>query len=184
MRFSWQPSFGYVGDMWVTLYTDASFNGTEGTWAIWLRSEKGRIVKSGKCPATVDDNNAAEMYAVLVGVTVALREWAVTDKIFGIQINSDSHVVCTALYQWSKPNRHPTIARIQTKIRAILTEQDIRVRAKHVRGHQRSDNVRSWLNNRCDRMARAATKGRKNEFETRSAGAPFTNGENDAGSGG
>jgi ribonuclease HI len=141
--------------MWVTLYSDASFNGREGSWAIWLRSEKGRIVKSGKCPVAVDDNNAAEMYAALVGITVALRDWG---PLTGIQVNSDNQVVCTSLYSWSKENRHPTILRIQTKIRQIVAESGVRIRTKHVRGHQRSDHTRAWLNNRCDRMARKASR--------------------------
>jgi len=147
--------------MWVTLYTDASFDGTTGSWAIWLRSEKGRIVKYGKCPAAVDDNNAAEMYAALVGITVALRDWG---PLVGIQVNSDNQVVCSSLWPWSKDNRHPTIHRLQTAIRKLAQENSIKLRTKHVRGHQRPTHTRAWLNNRCDRLARKAAKqGSANE---------------------
>lgn len=140
----------------MTLYTDASF-GLSSSWAIYLRSEKGRITKSGKCPQTVDDSNAAEMYAALVGITVAIRDWG---PLTGIQINSDSRVVCGSLYPWSPENRHPTIRRIQTEIRRIIKEAGIKIRAKHVRGHQRSVDTRAWINNRCDSMARKARERR------------------------
>lgn len=63
--------------MWVTLYTDASFR-SQGGWGIWLRSELGRIVRSGECPKAVDDSAAAEMYAALKGIEICLENWPET----------------------------------------------------------------------------------------------------------
>lgn len=135
--------------MWVTLYTDASFRSTGG-WGIWLRSEKGRIVKSGECPATVDDSAAAEMFAAYVGIKICLEQWPDTR---GIQVNSDCLMVVNALYPWSHPIRRKSIRSIQETIRDLLRTKDVRVRCKHVKAHSGTGNTRFWLNDRVDKLA-------------------------------
>jgi ribonuclease HI len=135
--------------MWVTLYTDASFR-TRGGWGIWLRSEKGRIVRSGECPDTVDDSAAAEMFAALIGIEICLKSWPETK---GIQVNSDCLMVVNGLYPWSQPIRRKSIRVIQEKIREILKAKELRVMGKHVKGHSGTGNTRSWLNNQVDKLA-------------------------------
>lgn len=135
--------------MWVTLYTDASFR-TKGGWGIWLRSAKGRIVKSGECPGIIDDSAAAEMYAALKGIEICLENWIETK---GIQVNSDCLMVVNGLYPWSKPIHRISIRVIQDRIREILNTKGVRVRCKHVKGHSGTGNTRSWLNDRVDKLA-------------------------------
>lgn len=135
--------------MWVTVYTDASFRDIGG-WAVWIRSEKGRIVRSGQCPRTVRDSADAEMYAAMKAVEICLENWG---GVSGIQINSDCMMVVNALYPWSKPIRRDSILKIQDQIRQTLKAKGIRIRCKHVKGHSGKGNTRSWLNTQVDSLA-------------------------------
>jgi ribonuclease HI len=141
--------------MWVTLYADASFR-NRGGWGVWLRSEKGRIVRSGECPKTVDDSAAAEIYAALMGIEICLENWPETQ---GIQVNSDCLMVVNGLYSWSKPIRRDSIRMIQEKIRDILKVKNVRIRCKHHKGHSGTGNTRSWLNDKVDKLAGQHSKG-------------------------
>lgn len=141
--------------MWVTLYTDASVSPKLSTWAIWARSEKGRIVEGGACPEHVTDSNVAELYAVQIGIETIVQQWS---PVTGIQINSDSLTVCNALYPWSTTHNNLHIRAVQDKIREFLASKTIRVRLKHVKGHQRPDGVREYLNVRCDQIANQVRK--------------------------
>ena len=145
--------------MWVTLYSDASFR-TKGGWGIWLRSEKGRIVKSGECPDSVSDSAAAEMFAALMGIEVCLQNW---DETKGIQVNADCLMVVNGLYPWSKPIQRKSIRVIQDKIKALLKEKNVRVRCKHVKGHSGTGNTRSWLNDQVDKLAGQHSKDSRNQ---------------------
>jgi len=69
--------------MWVTAYTDASFQPdvNRGGWAVWLRSERGRVIRSGQCPSTISDSMCAELYAIIMAIELTLAEWKDTKGI-------------------------------------------------------------------------------------------------------
>lgn len=144
--------------MWVTLYTDASVSPSCSTWAVWARSEHGRIVEGDLCPSHVRDSNVAELYAAKMGIELIFKQWSPIVAITGIQINSDNSTVCSSLYPWSTENSNQHIRAVQNEIREFLARNNIRVRLKHVKGHQRPDSVRQWLNARCDKIANQVRK--------------------------
>lgn len=132
--------------MWVTAYVDASFKDGKGGWAIWLRSELGRLTKSGPCPVRVQDNTAAELYAALVAIVRTREIWPGTT---GICLNSDCQTVVNCLEGPVLSN--PQHAAIQAAIQA--GSKGLWLRGKWVKGHSKKDGVRSYLNTQVDLMA-------------------------------
>jgi ribonuclease HI len=140
--------------MWVTAYTDASFNG-HGGWAVWLRSERGRVVRSGKCPDTIKDSMCAEMYAIIMAIELALAEWKDTK---GIQLNTDCKSLVDRLYPWSKPFLRDDLECLRLHAREITDAAGIRLRVKHVKGHSHGDGTRTYLNHQVDKISRKHTR--------------------------
>lgn len=141
--------------MWVTCYTDASWHGSGGVGGIayWLRSVQGRIVESASCPPEVTCNNTAELAAVLAGVQHALSSWS---DVEGIQVNTDSMVVIDYLKFGADVNRlrrKDWVASFRTKLYVLLDEKNCKLQIKHVKGHQRPENMRFYLNGRVDALA-------------------------------
>jgi ribonuclease HI len=137
---------------WVTLYCDASFSGQDGgAWGVWLKSEKGRIQRRGRCPKWVRDALEAEFYAAEVGIRLAVEEW----QAQGVQVNSDCMAVVTGLgsgYRWSS---RKSIRQVQDRIFKL----GARIRTKHVKAHTGGQDTRSYLNRQVDRLAGLARRG-------------------------
>jgi ribonuclease HI len=136
--------------MWVTAYTDASKRGNQTSWAVWLRSELGRMVTSGPCPVNVTDNNHAELYAAQRAVELAHETWG---KLTGILICTDSLYVVKVLNN----NATPRGAAVEM-LKRIREFKDLRLRLRHQPGHQDGSDVRSYLNRQVDKLADRHTK--------------------------
>lgn len=136
---------------WVTLYCDASYSDTYGgAWSVWLRSNKGRIIRSGKCPESVTDCTMAELYAALMGVTIARDEWDAD----AVQINTDCSAVVDAAgkgYRWLGRKE---LRQLQDKILRCGPK----LRTKHVKAHTGRTDTRSYLNQKCDDFANQARR--------------------------
>lgn len=137
--------------MWVTCYVDASFSrGQGGAWGVWLRSARGRVVRHGLCPDYVRDSTAAELAAVYAGVYLAQRTWPETR---GVLVCSD----CQAALQWAQPggpHARRGARRVQEKLHALVSDLDIAIQCKWVKGHQPArSSTAAYLNHHCDRMA-------------------------------
>lgn len=147
--------------MWVTLYTDASWEPEEGVggWGIWARCEKGRLTDHGKCPKWVDCNNSAEIAAIVIGVFRVFEEW---DDVEGILVCTDS---TTAMqYLKFRPNGTKSLKRKKwLKVRRIVHDlldlKDCKIKIRHVKGHQSSKTVQGWLNNKVDHFSRKYGNG-------------------------
>jgi len=135
----------------VTAYTDASFS-DRGGWAIWLRSERGRIVRHGSCPETVTDALLAELWAIKEALRIAVESWPETETVL---INSDCLAATNALESRNYFKREEA-AVLQEDILAFAFAKYLTLRFKHVKGHTGSNDVRSYLNRRCDLMSRRA----------------------------
>lgn len=141
--------------MLTTLYTDASFHHAHkyGGWAVWARSEYGRLVKSGPCPEYVDDSNDAELAAMYAGIYLISQHWPDTERIL---ICSDSQ---TAL-EWvlDKPRRKDRTGtnRLQKKIRHLCIKHRLSITPRWVKGHSKAGTAQAYLNRRCDELAKAA----------------------------
>lgn len=135
-----------MSNRWATLYTD--YSGLGG-WAIWARSDYGRIVRNGS--TDIDDSSAGELFAILQGIIIIKSEWR---EITGISVYTDSQVaVKIAKFNAPKPRRDDLVD-LQLQIRQALGECFIK--CTWVKGHQKQNTVKAYLNGQCDRLAREA----------------------------
>ncbi len=144
--------------MWVTLYTDASYDGNQAGWGVWVRHAQGRIVEKGRCPSGIQDSNAAELYAILMGAKIVLEQVHPIARVTGLLVNSDSQTALEIVKFGARPPRRVDFAQLQKAIVEPLDAENIRRRCKWVKAHQKSQDTRSWLNNAVDRLAGSGRK--------------------------
>src|SRR5262245_61912983 len=141
--------------MWVTIYTDASHHPGHRVagWAAWIRSEKGRVVRKGRCPSYVQNSDQAELAAAFAGIYLSLVTWR--GSVTGVLICSDSQNALAHIEGKRNPSKNPFTRRLTDKIHELVSQHGLYVRCKWVRGHQsRTRGVSAWLNNECDRLAK------------------------------
>jgi ribonuclease HI len=118
---------------------------------VWLRSDAGRIVRSGRCPPYVTDANSAELAAIYAGVFLCLREWP---PVRGIRVRSDSQAALFDADPNARLARRPATRQLQTKLRVLLAERPVELSLSWVKGHQPADaGIAAWLNRNCDARA-------------------------------
>jgi ribonuclease HI len=142
--------------MIATCYTDASYSPKHGgAWAVWVRSDHGRLVRHGRCPRWVKDSGAAELAAVYAGIFLAHRAWS--SELRRILVKSDSMDALAAATSLDKPRKNPAMRRIQARLRELLAASPLSIETQWVRGHRpRESGVSAYLNDACDRLARRA----------------------------
>jgi ribonuclease HI len=139
--------------IWATMYVDASFREDHGGgWGIWAKSGRGRIIRRGSCPDYVRTSQHAELAAVFAGLGLVQREWP---GVKGVLIKSDCQGAIDAL-DFRLRYRDATMNKLQSKIKQLLRENDMALRAAWVQGHSREITTPAYLNRECDLMARAA----------------------------
>jgi ribonuclease HI len=145
--------------MWVTCYADASYTRKTGAaWAVWLRSDRGRIVKSGPCPSYVTDSTCAELAAIFAGVFLALRAWPGTR---GVLVRSDCQSALALADPAAKLARKHANRTLQQKLRELVAESSIELSFRWVKGHQPATaGTAAWLNRSCDKRANVTRKRR------------------------
>jgi ribonuclease HI len=141
--------------MWVTCYTDASYSDRDGgAWAVWLRSDRGRIVRSGTCPQYVTDSTCAELSAIFAGVFLAVRTWPDTHALL---VCSDSQSALALAHPEAKRARKAANRKLQDKLQELLRQRKIELCFRWVKGHQPARaGTAAWLNRSCDKRARRA----------------------------
>lgn len=145
---------------WVTCYADASFTRRGAAWAVWLRSEEGRLVRRGPCPAYVKGSIEAELAAVFAGVYLARKTWGAAVR--GVYVRTDCQAIVGMLQSPALRPRvarsHPGLARLWEKVRAFAAEHAIELDLRWVRGHQKGGSTQAWLNRQCDALAGVSRK--------------------------
>ena len=138
--------------MWITSYTDASFEqNVGGAWAVWLRSDEGRAIRRGVCPAYVRDSSAAELSAIYASIYLACRIWPSTT---GVLVCSDCQSALAAAAPWAPLSAMPAMRRLQQRLRELASAKCLSLRFKWVKGHQPMNaSTAAWLNNQVDRLA-------------------------------
>ncbi len=150
--------------MIVTIFADASFDypTKAAGWAGWAKSRRGKIDYSGKIRHVVSEADEAETCAIINMIAVA-KKAGVCEPGDELLIQSDC-VHAMRYLETGNPGKAIRSGdmvrrdRAKRRQRLISTFQRIaagyKVRFKHVRAHQASDNPRSWVNNQCDKNAR------------------------------
>lgn len=149
--------------MWTTLYTDASFypDSKQGGWAIWARSELGRMIRSGSCPQYVVDSNDAELCAMYAGIYLVGKHWPQTERIL---ICSDS-TTALSLLKYRERSSREVPARLQGLVQGVCSQHGFKLVPRWVKGHSSANTIQAYLNNKCDEFAReAVNKGMKGKI--------------------
>ena len=135
-----------------TLYCDASFcpHQLVGGWAIWLRSEQGRIVEDGPIPDYCTQSHEAELAAIYAGIYRTVKRWPMTEAIL---VRSDCQTALELMGQKYRP-RSRAAHRLVGKVQKLKTHHNLRLIPRWVKGHQTAKKTDAWLNNKVDELAR------------------------------
>jgi ribonuclease HI len=163
----------------VTLFCDVSFCPNSGAagYGAWYRTddmEKGEFFGES-IPVTCSSSNDAEFW----GLTMSLRHVLklLGDKVTAVVLQCDN----IAALSWMR-EFHPNAAAVgdhhgthgipkapKTYPKAMGTaigvvqamKPSVRVWLKHVKGHSKSKSARSWVNKKCDELAREYMAARR-----------------------
>ncbi len=142
---------------WATIYTDASLKDGLGSYGYWIKSTKGRIIDQGVFKNRITDSNQAEMQAILKGMTRALSAW---DDLEGMLIVTDSKVAQKVFWKGTcedfNGNPKPEYANLVKIYKELLEKHNLEVRIKWVKGHQRINDIRAFINDFVDTKAKEA----------------------------
>lgn len=157
-----------------TINTDASHSPTTqvAAWATWIKSSHYLIKEAGLFPEPVPNSSVAELMAIeqaliLLDKLIDSQEFLRDHRDHGtiiIYFNTDSMWSVHALKGLVKRSKHVAIAR---RIKSLADPYEIIPR--HVKGHTKQDDARSWVNNWCDRQSRSLVRkeiARRNERTT------------------
>jgi len=136
----------------VTIYTDASWNEQSTGVAYWCRSDLGRLVGSKGIATGIANVQEAEALAVLFALRAVKASWP---GFHFYIINVDNSSVIGALRQ-ARPLSTDMGRKIISTCRMYLGHQKCSV--KHVKAHTKGTDVRSYLNDQCDRLSKQARR--------------------------
>lgn len=138
--------------IWATVITDASFchKTKKAGWAAWIRIDgiSEPIKKYGSFKCHIGTSQIAEKKAALNGISIAKAHGA--DAVF---LQTDCLSVVHLITGFTKKKR-PINQWNRWKRDACVS--DVKLKAKHVRGHTKVQDARSHVNRWCDEMANAA----------------------------
>lgn len=142
--------------MWITVYCDASFKNNTTGWGCWIKSSQERIIKSGTSKDPIC-SVSSEMFAVLKSIQLVLKHH---EDVTGIFINSDCLSVVQQLNfkNHHKKTKNIKINEYKEQILKLIKEKSIKIKTKHVKGHQPNYNVRNYLNNQVDKISKLPNK--------------------------
>lgn len=142
--------------MFVTLYCDASFcrESRVGGWAAWLRSECGRIVRSGVTPPYCVESYEAEIAAVFAGLHLAVTSWPTTTAVL---VRSDCRSALDALAP-GRAFRHEGAVKLASMISDLRERHSLRLIPGWVKGHRHGAAVDVHLNRQVDAKAKAVMR--------------------------
>lgn len=149
--------------MWfrnVSLFTDASHNPRLGTigggwWAVF----EGQRVNGQVRRRDVPDSSEAEVRVACGAIKLLLaspkfQAWReASDTPVRLILVVDALAIQTA---FAHPLRR--LGRLTVETSELLAREGITLKINHVPGHQKSTTPRNWVNNWCDKMAKAARK--------------------------
>lgn len=146
----------------VTIYTDATLSGDgHHAYAFWAKAEWGTLQLAKMCPDEISGIGQAELYAICQGMWKALTKWK-EYGIVGFYIRSDSK---HALSRIENPDRtitskHSPIPEVERRLmlafKKMRDENNLTMNLRHVKGHGSGRDIRSYLNNWCDKKSREA----------------------------
>lgn len=142
----------------VTINTDASWSPRHkgAGFAFWIVSNAGKIAKSGILKGVIDSPDHAELSCIANAFHCLSKQgWPIT-KIY---VNTDSmHSIYILNNESKKCKRYgltgPKFEILRLHIRNSIGFK-IPIEFRHVRSHQSTDTKRQWVNDWCDKEAKA-----------------------------
>jgi ribonuclease HI len=157
--------------IYISAYTDASWHPTDkqGGWGMWGRDDYKRILASGPCPPWADDPNLNELCGVAASVKICVNHLASKEANILI-IKTDSQSVCQ-WFGWKggvvRDGAIPEKIEAKELVRRALETVDsagLKLVVRWVKGHRGHVDIKGYLNDRVDGMAKIARKSRKFRF--------------------
>ena len=144
----------------VNLFTDASHNCRLQTlggawWAIF----DGRRIQRQSRRREVKGSAEAEVRVACGAIHKLLEhpdflEWR---RLSLVPVRLTLVVDCLAIHD-AFTGHSPVLAKLARPTRKLLKAEGITLKLSHVKAHKGTSSPRNWVNNWCDRMARAARK--------------------------
>lgn len=146
-----------------TVITDASFcsDTNAAGWAAWIRvdfhAEPVRL--SGPFRTNPETSGEAEIWAAVNGIFAAARHGATV-----VLVQSDNLGVVEGINGHSKKYAKWWNAALKRAFSGPDAPAVPHLHARHVKGHSKNSDARSWVNRWCDRKSRAAMRERRAEM--------------------
>ena len=155
-----------------TINTDASRDPETGIsgWACWIKSSDFLIKESGQMDGSTPTSSVAEAHALsealeLVDLLIDTQpyiDYLRSKKKVLLHINTDSMWVIRGLLREIENSKYqPVLEHLDE-----LTEQ-YKISPKHVKAHSGLGDARSWVNDWCDKQARAQMRARLERFHAK-----------------
>lgn len=146
-----------------TIYTDASLKKKKLYYGYYSKSSTINIKGSGKSTEIfLRTIQQGELYAIYRSINDTILADPMLEGMF---INTDSICCCRILwsfYDSSTAEKCSIIKNIKLRIMRLLGDRWIRV--KHVKAHSGNKDIRSYMNNKADKLATAARKSKKRKI--------------------
>lgn len=143
-----------VPKTWSTVITDASFcdKSKVAGWAAWIRVDgiNDPIKRYGSFRTMPQTSTDAEMLSAINGIWIA-KQFGANGVLLQTDCLSVVHLIDGTTIKRKTKDRW-------IRYLASAGILDIDLRAKHVRGHTKVDDARSYVNRWCDRNAKMAMR--------------------------
>lgn len=146
--------------MLVTVFADASWCPKQRVagWSAWARSQRGRTWAGDELRLVMPEAYLAEVCAVVRALKMAV-DAGVAQTGDTLLVQSDCLQVEAVLWQGRLAEAGTDRHRVETLARELFLRLcdrfDLTCRFRHVKGHNgRADGPRSFLNERCDAVAK------------------------------
>lgn len=183
-----QPAAPPAARGFVTLFADASFSHQTRAagWAAWAKGREGGAGLTWSGPLkTAANSQQAEFFALVNGIACADRAGLLPADEFVLMLQSDC-LEALATIRWLLPGvrdmpaaggRRVAAAKRPSRLMrdcaglewlaAFAQRPGLQIVVRHVKGHQQGGGARAWVNNECDRLAKAARKSIEHRSEDR-----------------
>ena len=151
----------------VTIYTDASFKKDHGkfhaSFAMYAKCKHGILTKSLPISIQVENATEAEAYGCYIAIKLCKQKWNDMKIAF---VNTDSQQTCIKMWPFKyrqKVGGSDKFNSIIKSMKEYCKDNNIEHRFKHVKAHTNGTDIRSWLNDWCDKNAKK--ERRKSEIQ-------------------
>lgn len=149
--------------MIVTVICDASFcpDTKSSGWGVWIKSARGKCVRSGSFTNKPEKSYEAEAMAVSIAVFLAFK-YGIARAGDKLLIQSDCLMVIHAYNGiMSEKKISPVLQQTISYTRDLAKERDCKIQLRHVKGHAPQEGNRNYVNEICDKMARKVMKAQR-----------------------